>query len=140
MAAASYGHLDICTWLLEHAASVSATDGEGDTALHYCTDVECARALLAAGANKDQKNGEDQTVLEKLEADLQEAREDHVNGHAEEPVGLANVVDLLQGGSGLAPPFLFNMTTTEQDPEPEDDGAGLDTVAEDGDESMDVEG
>jgi hypothetical protein len=145
MAAASYGHLDICTWLLEHSASVSAVDCEGDTALHYCNNVECARALLAAGASKEQKNADGKTALEKLEEDLNESREDFVNGNAEEPLDLANVVDLLQGGSGDAPPFPFVLTATEQDPEPEDgdmadaDGSGSGALPE-GDEDMDMEG
>mmetsp|Transcript_996 Transcript_996/g.1480 ORF Transcript_996/g.1480 Transcript_996/m.1480 type:complete len:243 (+) Transcript_996:36-764(+) len=74
MAAASYGNLSIVNELLATSGvDINLVDNDGDTALHYCRDVECMKALVAAGGNLTLKNGEDFTPLQAMEAELVEA-------------------------------------------------------------------
>ena len=61
-AASSYGHPQVVSFLVEHGADVHAQDEDGDTPLHACESVECARLLLAAGADLGATNRKDRVV------------------------------------------------------------------------------
>jgi hypothetical protein len=72
MAAASYGHAEVVRFLLSvEGCDVNLCDADGDSALHYCTDFECAKLLVEAGANLSIKNSQDMTALEAMEDELQ---------------------------------------------------------------------
>lgn len=63
-AASSYGHEEILKLLLERGGNVNTTDEDGDTALHACESVECAKILLDAGADATLRNDEEKTAAE----------------------------------------------------------------------------
>ena len=81
-AACGYGRIEIIQWLLglnkESAViDINAKDGDGDTPLHHCDDIDSAKLLIEAGADFRLKNDEGKTALEvKGEEILEGAEED----------------------------------------------------------------
>ena len=61
-AAASYGHLEILTYLIEKGGDVNVADEEGDTPLYTAESVAVAQFLVERGAYVDIKNSEDVSV------------------------------------------------------------------------------
>jgi hypothetical protein len=85
MAAASYGHAEVVRFLLSvEGCDVNLCDAEGDNALHYCTDLECAKLLVGAGANLSIKNNQDMTALEAMEDEVQANEYQEGGGEEEE--------------------------------------------------------
>lgn len=41
----------VAQWLLSQGADVAIRDADGDTALHYCEDTQCADLLVTAGVD-----------------------------------------------------------------------------------------
>jgi hypothetical protein len=100
MAAASYGHTEVVRFLLSvEGCDVNLCDAEGDTALHYCTDLECAKLLVGAGVNLSIKNNQDMTALEAMEDELQanEYQEGEEEEEDDEAAQLKLVVAFLRG-------------------------------------------
>jgi hypothetical protein len=65
-AAASYGHLDILTYLISKGGNVNVSDEDGDTPLYTVEDIETARLLVDNGADPMWQNHEGLTVCEAL--------------------------------------------------------------------------
>ncbi len=63
-AAVSYGHLDIAGYLLEKGADVHQRDSDGNTALHFCEDVESAQLLLSHGADPQARNEDGEGAID----------------------------------------------------------------------------
>jgi ankyrin repeat protein len=61
-AAASYGHLDVLSWLLAHGGDINIRDADGDTPLHHCDAAPAAQFLLAHGADATLTDEEGNTV------------------------------------------------------------------------------
>lgn len=61
-AAASYGHDEILRLLIDAGGDVNVRDADGDTPLHACEFVRCAKTLLDHGADPTLRNAEDKTV------------------------------------------------------------------------------
>lgn len=61
-AAASYGHKELITYLLENGADVNIQDPEGDSPLFVCETVDIAEMLVKAGADAKHVNENEMTV------------------------------------------------------------------------------
>ena len=61
-AAASYGHRELISILIERGADVHARDTDGDTPLHHCDDKSTAEYLISLGARPDVPNNEGKTA------------------------------------------------------------------------------
>lgn len=55
---------------------VNARDGDGDTPLHHCDDVNSAKLLIEGGADFRVKNVEGLTALDVKEEELKEGDDD----------------------------------------------------------------
>jgi len=76
MAAASYCQLEVVKYLLSCSSiDIHLVDFEGDSALHYCADVDCAREILKAGGDINMKNVEGLTPKDKIFRELEEDEE-----------------------------------------------------------------
>lgn len=60
-AAVSYDHLELAEYLIKRGASVSLTDREGNTALHFCETSRMAKLLVDNGADLRASNENDET-------------------------------------------------------------------------------
>jgi len=69
-AAASYGHLDILTYLISKGGDVNVTDEDGDTPLYTVENSETARFLIDNGADPTWQNNEGLTPAASLEEDF----------------------------------------------------------------------
>ncbi|KAI0001495.1 ankyrin [Russula compacta] len=69
-AAASYGHLDILTYLISRGGNVNVTDEDGDTPLFTVENVETARFLVENGADSTWRNHEGLTAAASFEQDF----------------------------------------------------------------------
>jgi Ankyrin repeats (many copies) len=100
-AAASYSQMNILDWLLAQQVPINATDGEGDSALHFAGSAASAKRLVEAGINVQHRNQEGKTALETKLADLQDYMEDDdVDENDEEIVQLKAVIEYLTGVQG----------------------------------------
>ncbi|KAG6332758.1 hypothetical protein ID866_6332 [Astraeus odoratus] len=68
-AAASYGQLQVLSYLVSHGGDVNATDADGDTPLYTVENVETAQWLIGHGAIIDRRNIEGVSPIEYLEDD-----------------------------------------------------------------------
>ncbi|KAH7056462.1 ankyrin repeat-containing domain protein [Linnemannia elongata] len=66
-AAASYGHKELITYLLENGADVNIQDPEGDSPLFVCETVDIAEMLVKAGADAKHINENEMTAAENAE-------------------------------------------------------------------------
>ncbi|KAF9145605.1 hypothetical protein BGX30_007940 [Mortierella sp. GBA39] len=66
-AAASYGHKELITYLLENSADVNIQDPEGDSPLFVCETVDIAEMLVKAGADAKHVNENEMTAAENAE-------------------------------------------------------------------------
>ncbi|KAG0213243.1 hypothetical protein BGX28_004816 [Mortierella sp. GBA30] len=66
-AAASYGHKDLITFLLENGADVNIQDPEGDSPLFVCETVEIAEMLVKAGADATHVNENEMSAADNAE-------------------------------------------------------------------------
>lgn len=69
-AAASYGHLDILTYLISKGGNVNVSDEDGDTPLSTVENIETARFLVDNGADIMWRNNEGLTPAASLEEDF----------------------------------------------------------------------
>jgi len=69
-AAASYGHLDILTYLISRGGNVNVTDEDGDTPLYTVENTETAQILLDHGADPTWRNHEGLTPADTLEEEF----------------------------------------------------------------------
>ncbi|KAI0279736.1 ankyrin repeat-containing domain protein [Russula aff. rugulosa BPL654] len=69
-AAASYGHLDILTYLISKGGNVNVSDEDGDTPLYTVENIETARFLVDNGADLMWRNSEGLTPAASLEEDF----------------------------------------------------------------------
>ncbi|KAI0288003.1 ankyrin repeat-containing domain protein [Russula brevipes] len=69
-AAASYGHLDILTYLISRGGNVNVADEDGDTPLYTVENIETARFLVDNGADPTWRNHEGLTPAASLEEDF----------------------------------------------------------------------
>jgi len=69
-AAASYGHLDILTYLISKGGNVNVTDEDGDTPLFTVENIETARFLVDNGADPVWRNHDGLTPAASLEEDF----------------------------------------------------------------------
>jgi len=84
MAASSYGKLGIVEYLVSVPnIDVNQVDSDGDSALHYCTDLDCMKILLDAGGNHNLRNSEGLTPAESMEKQLSEDEDDSTLGSSE---------------------------------------------------------
>lgn len=63
-AAASYDHVELVEYLLQHGANVNLRDNDGNTALHFCETARAAKLLVDAGADLTLANSEDATAAD----------------------------------------------------------------------------
>lgn len=80
-AACGYGRVEVIQWLLglnkdTVVIDVNAKDGDGDTPLHHCDDVESAKMLIEAGADRTIQNDDGKTALEVKEEEMKEGDEE----------------------------------------------------------------
>ena len=73
---------------------VNAKDGDGDTPLHHCDDVDSAKILIGAGADHTMKNGDGKTALEVKQEDLDEGDEEE-DSDDEDRAKLKELVEFL---------------------------------------------
>ncbi|KAK3834533.1 MAG: ankyrin repeat-containing domain protein [Linnemannia gamsii] len=66
-AAASYGHKELITYLLENGADVNIQDPEGDSPLFVCETVDIAEMLVKGGADAKHVNENEMTAAENAE-------------------------------------------------------------------------
>ncbi|OAX41180.1 ankyrin [Rhizopogon vinicolor AM-OR11-026] len=71
-AAASYGQLEILTFLFSQGGDVNVTDEDGDTPLYTVENQETAQWLLDHGATLDRRNNEGVSPVEHLREDFPE--------------------------------------------------------------------
>ncbi|KAI0250262.1 ankyrin repeat-containing domain protein [Lactifluus subvellereus] len=69
-AAASYGHLDILTYLISRGGNVNVTDEDGDTPLYTIENIETAQTLLDHDADPTWRNHEGLTPADTLEEEF----------------------------------------------------------------------
>jgi len=69
-AAASYGHLDVLTYLISRGGNVNVSDEDGDTPLYTVENIETARFLVDNGADLTWRNHEGLTPAASLEQDF----------------------------------------------------------------------
>lgn len=90
MAAASYGQLEALRYLLSHDnVDLQMVDVEGDSALHYCMDVECLKALVEAGGDVNLKNTDGKTPKEHFMESIEDLQEDLEDDEGSEDAKLA---------------------------------------------------
>jgi ankyrin repeat protein len=97
-AAASYGHMNVLSWLLSshQAVNINAADNEGDTALHYAATADAAKVLVEAGIDPHIRNRAGKTALESKRDELQESMADEdFDEEDEEYVALQSLVSYL---------------------------------------------
>lgn len=73
---------------------VNAKDGDGDTPLHHCDDVDTAKILIGAGADTTIKNFDGKTALEVKQEDLDEG-DDEDDSDDEDRSKLKELVEFL---------------------------------------------
>jgi hypothetical protein len=98
-AACGYGRIKVIQWLLGLNADsividVNAKDGDGDTPLHHCDDVDTAKILIEAGADTTIKNCDGKTALEVKQEDLDEG-DDEDDSDDEDRSKLKELVEFL---------------------------------------------
>ncbi|EPQ54062.1 ankyrin [Gloeophyllum trabeum ATCC 11539] len=71
-AAASYGHLEILTYLISKGGDVNVTDDDGDTPLYTVENIETARFLVEHGAVVARTNHEGVSPIDYLAEDFPE--------------------------------------------------------------------
>lgn len=99
-AACGYGRLEVIQWLIglnkdSVVIDVNARDGDGDTPLHHCDDVDSAKVLIEAGADHTIRNGDGKTALEVKQEDLKEGDEED-DSDDEDRVKLKDLVEYLK--------------------------------------------
>ena len=99
-AACGYGRLEVMQWLIglnkdSVVIDVNARDGDGDTPLHHCDDVDSAKMLTEAGADHTIKNSDGKTALEVKQEDLQEGDEED-DSDDEDRTKLKDLVEYLK--------------------------------------------
>jgi len=81
-AACGYGRLEVIRWLLGLntdavvTIDINAKDGDGDTPLHHCDDVDSAKILIEFGADDTILNNDGKTALQVKEEELEEGDEE----------------------------------------------------------------
>jgi ankyrin repeat protein len=91
-AAASYGQVAVVRFLLQPQHNlplsfINATDHDGDTALHYATNVETAKLLVQDGKiNTSQSNANGKTALQAKQEELDELLQDEEQDEDDEEV------------------------------------------------------
>ncbi|ODS22344.1 hypothetical protein AB835_14710 [Candidatus Endobugula sertula] len=97
MASSSYGNVEILKFLLNFKdVDVNLVDADGESALHYCRDVECMKLLIEAGGNLALKNANDETPLVALDRELKEEVDLLVEDENPEHSKLSELVLFLQ--------------------------------------------
>ena len=99
-AACGYGRLEVIQWLIglnkdSVVIDVNARDGDGDTPLHHCDDINSAKMLIEAGADHTIRNGDGKTALEVKQEDLKEGDEED-DSDDEDRVKLKDLVEYLK--------------------------------------------
>ncbi|KDQ14280.1 hypothetical protein BOTBODRAFT_187931 [Botryobasidium botryosum FD-172 SS1] len=69
-AAASYGHLAVLEYLIQHGGNVNIADEDGDTPLYTVESVDVAQFLVDHGARIDLRNSEGISPAEHLDEDF----------------------------------------------------------------------
>ncbi|KAL4064526.1 ankyrin repeat-containing domain protein [Scleroderma citrinum] len=69
-AAASYGHIQVLAYLVNHGGNVNITDEDGDTPLYTVENIDTAQWLVSHGAIVDRRNNEGVSPVEHLEEDF----------------------------------------------------------------------
>lgn len=69
-AAASYGHLDVLTYLISRGGDVNVTDEDGETPLYTVENIETAQFLVDHGADPALRNNEGLTPADFLREDF----------------------------------------------------------------------
>ncbi|KAH7884508.1 ankyrin repeat-containing domain protein [Phlebopus sp. FC_14] len=69
-AAASYGQLEILSYLVNHGGDVNITDEDGDTPIYTVENIETAQWLINHGAVIDRRNHEGVSPVEHLQEDF----------------------------------------------------------------------
>ncbi|KAK1737108.1 hypothetical protein QTG54_011975 [Skeletonema marinoi] len=103
-AACGYAREDVIQWLLglnkdATIIDVNARDGDGDTPLHHCDDVNSAKLLIEGGANFRLQNSEGSTALGVKEEELKEG-DDEDDDEDEDRQKLKELVEYLKSIQG----------------------------------------
>jgi hypothetical protein len=104
-AACGYAREEVIRWMLElnkEAATidVNARDGDGDTPLHHCDDVNSAKLLIEGGADFRLRNDEGLTALDVKEEELKEGDDDDDDSDDEDREKLKELVEYLKSIQG----------------------------------------
>lgn len=95
-AASAYAQVPIIEWLLAQGVNVTATDNDGDSALHHTDDAMIAKLLIERGrVNPSLQNSEGKTALQVKQDDLQELMADEDDEHSEEASKLRELIAYL---------------------------------------------
>ncbi|KAI5982682.1 ankyrin repeat-containing domain protein [Pisolithus marmoratus] len=92
-AAASYGQLQVLSYLVSHGGDVNVTDADGDTPLYTVENVETAQWLISHGAAIDRRNNEGVSPAEHLEEDFPDVAaflRSQLTGHPVVPSDIPN--------------------------------------------------
>lgn len=76
---------------------VNARDGDGDTPLHHCDDVNSAKLLIEGGADFRLQNDEGLTALSVKEEELNEGDDDDEDEDREKLKELVEYLKSMQG-------------------------------------------
>lgn len=96
-ATASYNQQAVMEFLIGNGVDVQAADNDGDTALHYASNVEAAKTLIDCGrSNPGLKNSEGKTALQAKQEELEEMMKDEeVEDDDDDLVALKAVIQYL---------------------------------------------
>lgn len=99
-AACGYGRLEVIRWLIglntdAVVIDINAKDGDGDTPLHHCDDVDSAKILIEVGADDTITNNDGKTALQVKEEEVEEGDEED-DSEDEDRTQLKGLVEYLK--------------------------------------------